>query len=154
MAGGRDAMNGADSGARIRRTRGGGRIPRVPQVHVLPGPTEWRLLDSERKKKQKAEFASLLHVSRRHHPLVLLASRIGPTWISWSGRSTRTSRRYGKWPVESSSTELGHYLETTYAYLAASKRVQYTGGTPTKVRERSRMKSEPHGSATSSSIRS
>src|SRR5881397_3688488 len=90
---------------------------------------EWRLLDSERKKKQKAEFASLLHDFEEDVTLwcySLQGIRADVDFMVWAiDPHLETFREMAR---RVSSTELGHYLETTYAYLAASKRSQYVGG--------------------------
>ena len=90
---------------------------------------EWRLLDSERKKKQKSEFSALVHdleeeVTLRCYSLQgiradtdFMVWAIDPRLETFRGMARRIA-----------STELGHYLETAFAYLAASKRSQYLGG--------------------------
>jgi len=108
---------------------------------------EWRLLDSERKKKQKAEFASLLHDLEEDVTLwcySLQGIRADVDFMVWAiDPHLETFREMAR---RVSSTELGHYLETTYAYLAASKRSQYVGGHTHKGQEGTALKSEPHGS--------
>ncbi len=88
----------------------------------------WRHLPVEAKKKQKAEFAGLLHdledeVTLRFYSLQGI--RADADFMIWAiDPNVETFREMARrvW-----SSELGHYLETAYAYLAASKRSQYLG---------------------------
>jgi len=90
---------------------------------------EWRLLDSERKKKQKSEFAALVHDLEEEVTLrcySLQGIRADADFMVWAiDPRLETFREMAR---RVSSTELGRYLETAYAYLAASKRSQYLGG--------------------------
>jgi chlorite dismutase len=90
---------------------------------------EWRLLDSERKKKQKSEFSALVHDLEERVTLrcySLQGIRADADFMVWAiDPRLETFREIAR---RISSTELGRYLETVYAYLAASKRSQYLGG--------------------------
>ena len=90
---------------------------------------EWRRLPADARKKQKAEFASLLHdledgVTLRCYSLQGIRADVD--FMIWAiDPNVETFRDMAR---RISSTELGSYLDTTYAYLAASKRSQYIGG--------------------------
>jgi len=90
---------------------------------------EWRILDSERKKKQKSEFSALVHDLEEEVTLrcySLQGIRADADFMVWAiDPRLETFREMAR---RIASTELGHYLETAYAYLAASKRSQYLGG--------------------------
>ncbi len=108
---------------------------------------EWRLLDSERKKKQKSEFARLVHDLEEEVTLrcySLQGIRADADFMMWAiDPHLETFREMAR---QVSSTELGHHLETTYAYLAASKRSQYLGGHTHKGQDGLATRPEPLGS--------
>ena len=89
---------------------------------------EWRRLPVDAKEKQKAEFAGLLHtfedeITLRCYSLAgIRADADFMTWVIDPHLDTfrEMARRIF-------STNLGHYLDTTYAYLAATKRSSYLG---------------------------
>jgi chlorite dismutase len=90
---------------------------------------EWRRLPTDVRKRQKAEFATLLHdledeVTLRCYSLQGIRAYVD--FMIWSiDPNIETFRDMAR---RISSTDLGSYLDTTYAYLAASKRSQYIGG--------------------------
>jgi chlorite dismutase len=90
---------------------------------------EWRRLPADPRKKQKAEFASLLHELEDEVTLrcySLQGIRADVDFMIWAiDPNLETFRDMAR---RISSTELGSYLDTTYAFLAASKRSQYIGG--------------------------
>jgi chlorite dismutase len=108
---------------------------------------EWRLLDAERKKKQKSEFAALLHDLEEEGTLrgsSLQGIRADADFMVWAiDPRLETFREMAR---RIASTELGHHLETTYAYLAASKRSQYLGGHTHKGQDGLGTRPEPLGS--------
>ncbi len=89
----------------------------------------WRHLPADAKKRQKAEFATLLHDLEDETTLrcySLQGIRADADFMIWAiDPKVETFRDMAR---RISSTELGRYLDTTYAYLAASKRSQYLGG--------------------------
>ncbi len=108
---------------------------------------EWRLLEPERKKKQKSEFTALVHELEEEVTLrcySLQGIRADADFMVWSiDPRLETFREMAR---RVSSTELGHYLETTYAYLAASKRSQYLGRHAHKGQDGLATRPEPLGS--------
>ena len=108
---------------------------------------EWRLLPAELKKKQKAEFAALVHdledeVVLRTYSLVgiradvdLMLWTIDPHLEAFRDLARRIA-----------SSELGHYLETAYSYLAATRPSEYFGGSSPGSEERAATKALPRGS--------
>ncbi|MGQ0798259.1 MAG: chlorite dismutase family protein [Methanobacteriota archaeon] len=90
---------------------------------------EWRLLPLEDKKRHGHEFATLLHelddeVTIRCYSLT--GVRADTDFMVWAiDRRLETFRDIAR---RIASTELGHHLDTAYAYLAASKRSVYLGG--------------------------
>ena len=108
---------------------------------------DWRLLPADVKKKQKAEFAVLLRdledeILLRTYSLVgiradadLMLWAIDPRLEAFRDLARRIA-----------STELGHYLETSYAYLAATRPSEYFGGSSPGSEERAATKALPKGS--------
>jgi chlorite dismutase len=90
---------------------------------------EWRHLPGDEKNEQKMEFAALLHD---------LEDDV--TLRCYSLEGTRGEVDFMVWAIDPvidtfrdmarkiSSTRLGRYVDTPYAYLATSKRSQYLGG--------------------------
>ncbi len=107
---------------------------------------EWWLLAADAKKKQKAEFAALVHdledeVTLRCYSLQGI--RADADFMIWAiDPHLETFREMAR---RVSSTELGHHLDTAYAYLAASKRSQYLGGHTHKGQDGLTTKHEPLG---------
>ena len=107
---------------------------------------EWRLLPTDVKKKQRAEFAAFVHdledeVVLRVYSLVgiradadLMLWTIDPRLETFRDVARRVS-----------STELGHYLETTHAYLGATRPSEYFGGASPASEVRAATKALPHG---------
>jgi chlorite dismutase len=91
--------------------------------------SEWRRLPAEVKKKQKAEFAQLLHqleddVTIRCYSLQGI--RADSDFMTWAiDPRLETFRDMAR---RIFATGLGSYLDTAYAYLAATKRSAYLGG--------------------------
>ncbi len=108
---------------------------------------EWRLLSADVKKKQKAEFAALLHdledeIILRTYSLVGI--RADTDFMLWSvDPHLETFRDLAR---RVSSTELGHYLDAAYAYLAATRPSEYFGGSSPASEERAATKALPRGS--------
>ena len=108
---------------------------------------EWRHLPADGKKKQKAEFAELIHdledeVTLRCYSLQGI--RADADFMVWAiDPKVETFRDMAR---RISSTQLGHYLDTTYAYLAASKRSQYLGGHNHERQDGAAAKPKPLGS--------
>ncbi len=107
---------------------------------------EWRLLPAEAKKKQKAEFATLLHdledeVVLRTYTLVGI--RAETDFMVWAiDPHLETFRDLAR---RIASTELGHYLDTAHAYLAATRPSEYFGGKSPASEERAATKALPRG---------
>lgn len=107
----------------------------------------WRHLPADMKKQQKAEFAALLHgledeVTLRCYSLQGI--RADADLMIWAiDPSVETFREMAR---RVSSTDLGHYLDTSYAYLAASKRSQYLGSHTHEGQEGATTKARPMGS--------
>ncbi len=108
---------------------------------------EWRLLPADVKKKQKGEFAALIRdleedVTLRCYSLEGL--RADADFMVWAiDPLVDTFRDMAR---RISSTELGHYLDTAYAYLAASRRSQYLGGHTHAGQDGATTKHAPQGS--------
>ena len=108
---------------------------------------EWRLLPADVKKKQKAEFAALLHdledeVILRTYSLVGI--RADTDFMVWAvDPRLETFRDMAR---RISSTELGHHLDTAYAYLGATRPSEYFGGSAPGSEERAATKALPKGS--------
>jgi len=107
---------------------------------------EWRILPVDVKKKQKSEFAALLHdledeVVLRTYSLVGI--RADTDFMVWTiDPQLETFRDLAR---RISSTELGHYLDTAYAYLAATRPSEYFGGSSPASAEGAARKALPHG---------
>ena len=107
---------------------------------------EWRLLPTDVKKKQKAEFAALLHdledeIVLRTYSLVGI--RAETDFMLWTvDPRLETLRDLAR---RVSSTELGHYLETAHAYLAATRPSEYFGGSTSRSEEHAATKALPRG---------
>ncbi len=107
---------------------------------------EWRLLTADVKKKQKAEFAALLHdledeIVLRTYSLVGI--RADTDFMLWTiDPHLETFRDLAR---RVSSTDLGHYLDTAHAYLAATRPSEYFGGTSPASAERAATKALPRG---------
>jgi chlorite dismutase len=90
---------------------------------------EWRRLAADAKKKQKVGFAGLLHELEDEVTLgcySLQGIRADADFMTWAiDPRLETFQRMAS---RIFSTDLGHYLDTTYAYLAATKRSSYIGG--------------------------
>lgn len=107
---------------------------------------EWRLLAADTKKNQKAEFGALLRD---------LEDEV--TFRCYSLQGIRADADFMVWAIDPhletfremarriSSSELGHYLDTAYAYLAASKRSQYLGGHTHAGQDGAKTKQQPLG---------
>jgi len=90
---------------------------------------EWRRLPDEAKKKHRSEFAQLLHEFEEEVTLrcySLHGIRADADFMTWAFDPRLET--FVEMARRVSSTELGHYLDTTYAYLAATKRSSYLGG--------------------------
>ena len=108
---------------------------------------EWRLVPPEGKKQHKREFVALLHKLEE-----------GVSLRCYSLQGIRADADFMVWAIDPhletfrdmarlvSSTELGHYLETTYAFLGASQRSQYLGGHTHKGQDGLATRPEPLGS--------
>ena len=107
---------------------------------------EWRLLPAEEKKRQKAEFAALIHdledeVVLRTYSLVGI--RAETDFMIWTiDPRLETFRDLAR---RIASTELGHYLDTAHAYLAATRPSEYFGGKSPASEERAASKALPRG---------
>ncbi len=107
---------------------------------------EWRLLPADVKKKQKAEFAALLHdleddVVLRTYSLAGI--RADADFMVWTiDPRLETLRDMAR---RVASTELGHYLDTAYAYLGATRPSEYFGGASPTSEERAATKALPRG---------
>jgi chlorite dismutase len=131
-----------------RPAHGGADEPRVFVKYTFyKVRPEWRLLPPERKKQQKAEFSALVHdledeVVLRTYSLVgiradadLMFWTVDPHLEAFRDLARRIA-----------STELGHYLETSYSYLAATRPSEYFGGSTAGSEERAATKALPKGS--------
>jgi chlorite dismutase len=107
---------------------------------------EWRLLPADLKKRQKAEFAALLHdledeIVLRTYSLVGI--RADTDFMIWTvDPHLETLRDLAR---RVSSTELGHYLDTAHAYLAATRPSEYFGGSTSGSEDRAATKALPRG---------
>lgn len=107
---------------------------------------EWRLLPADIKKKQKAELAALLHdledeVVLRTYSLVGI--RADTDFMLWTiDPRLETFREVAQ---RVASTELGHYLDTAYSYLGATRPSEYFGGRSPTAEERAATKAFPSG---------
>jgi chlorite dismutase len=111
---------------------------------VLP---EWKRLPAEVKKKQKTEFSALLH--ELEDELVLRC---------YSNVGLRADSDFLLWTIDPrldtfrdiaqriASTDLGHYLDTAYSYLAATRPSEYFRGSATGSEELAVTKALPRGS--------
>ncbi len=107
---------------------------------------EWRLLPADAKKAQKAEFAALLHdledeVVLRTYSLVGI--RAETDFMIWTIDPRLETLRDMERRIR--STELGHYLDTAHAYLAATRPSEYFGGRSPTAEERAATKALPRG---------
>ncbi len=107
---------------------------------------EWRHLRLDMKKKHKAEFAALIHdledeIVLRCYSLV--GSRADADFMLWTIDPRLETFRDTACRVF--STELGHYLETTYSYLAATRPSEYFRGKSPASEERAATKALPKG---------
>ncbi len=107
---------------------------------------EWKLLPADVKKKQKSEFAALLHdiedeiVLRTYS---LTGIRAETDFMLWTvDPHLETLRDLAR---RVASTELGHYLDTAHAYLAATRPSEYFGGATSGSEERAATKALPRG---------
>lgn len=111
---------------------------------VLP---EWRRLPAEVKKRQKAEFATLLHDLENQVTLKcysLAGIRADADFMIWAiDPRLETFRDMAR---RIASTELGHYLDTAYAFLSASKRSVYVGGHSHEGQDGATTRPRPLGS--------
>ena len=108
---------------------------------------EWKPLPADAKKKQKAEFAALLHdleddIVLRTYSLVGI--RADTDFMLWTVDPHLEALRDMARRI--ASTELGHYLDTAYAYLAATRPSEYFGGATSGSEERAATKALPRGS--------
>ena len=107
---------------------------------------EWRLLAADTKKKQKAEFGALIHDLEEEVTLrcySLQGIRADTDFMIWAiDPHLETFRDMAR---RVSSSDLGHYLDTAYGYLATSKRSQYLGGHAHDGQDGARTKHQPLG---------
>ncbi len=108
---------------------------------------EWRLLPPDVKKNQKAVFAALLHeledtIVLRTYSLVGI--RAETDFMVWAIDPRLEAFRDMAQRV--ASTDLGHYLDTAHAYLAATRPSEYFGGRSPASEERAATKALPRGS--------
>ncbi|HYT00694.1 MAG TPA: chlorite dismutase family protein [Thermoplasmata archaeon] len=90
---------------------------------------EWLRLDAEVKANQKAELAELLHALEDEVTLgcySLQGIRADADLMTWT--IAPRLEAFQEMAKRISSTEMGHYLATTHAYLAATKRSSYLSG--------------------------
>ncbi len=91
--------------------------------------SEWRRLSPDVKKKQKSEFAALVHELEDEVALgcySLQGTRADADLMIWA--IDKTLETFRDMARRISSTEFGHYLETRYGFLGATKRSPYLGG--------------------------
>ena len=89
---------------------------------------EWRRLPAEEKKADKAELAAAIHDLEEEIPLrcySLQGIRADTDFLIWA--ADRRLEAFRDMARTISSTDLGHYLDTTYAYLAATRPSPYLG---------------------------
>ncbi len=107
---------------------------------------EWRLLPADVKKKQKAEFAAVLHDLEDEVVLrtyCLVGIRAETDFMIWAvDPRLETFRDMAQ---RLASTELGHYLDTAHAYLGATRASEYFGGLSPAAGERAATKVLPKG---------
>jgi len=133
--------------ARARGAHGDANEPRefVKYTFYKVRP-EWRLLPADAKKAQKAEFAALIHDLEEQVVLraySLTGIRADADFMLWTIDPRLEAFRDMARRI--ASTGLGHYLETAYAYLAATRPSEYFGGKSTGSEERAATKALPHG---------
>jgi len=91
--------------------------------------SEWRRLSADLKKRQKSEFVALVHDLGDEFALgcySLQGTRADADFMIWAiDPALETFREMAR---QISSTELGHYLKTTFSFLGATKRSPYLGG--------------------------
>jgi chlorite dismutase len=91
--------------------------------------SEWRRLPANVKKKQKSEFAALIHELEDKATLrcySLQGMRADADFMIWTiDPALETFRDMAQ---RISSREFGHYLDTRYSFLGATKRSPYLGG--------------------------
>ncbi len=107
---------------------------------------EWRLLPVDAKKAQKREFAAALHDLEEELVLrtySLVGIRADADFMVWAIDPRLESFR--DMARRLSSTELGHYLDTSYAYLGATRPSEYFGGSSPASEERAATKALPRG---------
>ena len=107
---------------------------------------EWRILPADVKKEQRAAFAVFLHDLEDEVVLrvySLAGIRADADLMLWTiDPRLETFRDIARRVY---STELGHYLETTHAYLAATRPSEYFGGKSSGSEERAATKALPRG---------
>jgi len=89
---------------------------------------EWRRLPAEEKKADKAELAAAIHDLEEEIPLrcySLQGIRADTDFLIRA--ADRRLEAFRDMARTISSTDLGHYLDTTYAYLAATRPSPYLG---------------------------
>ncbi len=108
---------------------------------------EWRVLSVEEKKRQKADFAALLRELEGETVLrcySLVGLRADADFMLWTiDPRLETFRDMAR---RIFSTDLGHYLDTAYAYLAATRPSEYFEGLSPASEEKAATKAFPKGS--------
>ena len=136
-----------ETAAGAARAHGGVKEPRefVRYTFFKVRP-EWRVLPADDKKRQKAEFAALLHdledeVLLRTYSLVGI--RADTDFMVWTiDPRLETFREVAR---RIASTGLGHYLEPAYSYLGATRPSEYFGAKTSTAEERAASKALPRG---------
>jgi len=108
---------------------------------------EWRLLSVEEKKRQKADFASLLRDLEEETILrcySLVGLRADADFMLWT--IDPRLETFQDMARRIFSTDLGHYLDTPYAYLAATRPSEYFEGLSAASEEKAARKAFPKGS--------
>jgi len=108
---------------------------------------EWRRLPDDIRKKHRTEFVRLLHefeddVTIRCY--ALQGIRADADFMTWA--IDPRLETFVEMARRVFSTELGGYLESAYAYLAATRRSSYLGGHAHPGQDGSGKRAVPHGS--------
>ena len=107
---------------------------------------EWWTLPADTKKGEKAEFVALLHDLEEEIVLrcySLSGIRADTDFMLWTIDPRLEAFRDLARRVR--STQFGHYLDTAYAYLGATRPSEYFGGKSPASEERAATKAFPHG---------
>lgn len=111
---------------------------------VMP---EWRRLDGKEKTAGKQQLTALVDQMSSHmmiRPYSLLGTRADADMFFWEVCDQLEDLQ--KLSTEVASTQIGHYLETPYSYLAMTRKSSYVEKHSHKGQESTRIRIKPVGS--------